>query len=479
MSKSILVVDDEEAVAWALRKACERQGHVVEVAASAEEALRKVPHCQPAVIFLDVRLPGMTGLDALAKIPELAPDAAVVIMTAHGNLNTAVKAVQGGAFDYLAKPFDLPQAMETLDRALQRNLTAHAPAKSEPRPREELLGNSRIMQSVFLRIALVSPTNACVLITGESGTGKELVARAIHANSPRQDRPFLPVHIAALNPNLIESELFGHVRGAFTGADRNRSGLLALANGGTVFLDELGDIPLAVQAKLLRVLERQELQPVGSAETQQVDVRIVSATNADLAGAVQAGTFRQDLFFRLNVYPIHLPALRERLEDLPLLANSFYEHFHPTNDAEISDTVLSELRQRSWPGNVRELRNAIEHACINARGEPIQLVHLPSRFADINPRTPKQQLQAAVLSWVQQSIESSTSDPKDLYQALLDQVEPPLLEAVLRQTQGNRQISARWLGLARATLRKFMRKYHLGEDEKIDGEENDDAIAGY
>ena len=319
---SILIIDDEESIAWALQRAFEREGYRVAVAASAEDGLKKAAAHPPDVVFLDVRLPGMDGLTALGRLKG----AAVVVITAHGNLTTAVKAVEGGAFDYLAKPFDLAQALDAAKRAVGRKTDGPGgspppPAEADPSP-DALVGRSLGMQSVFKRIALVAPTEACVLVTGESGTGKELVARAVHANSPRRDRPFLPVHVAALNPNLVESELFGHVKGAFTGADRPRPGLLSLADGGTVFLDELGDIPLPVQAKLLRVLERQEVLPVGATQSTTVNVRIVSATHADLSAAVRDGRFRHDLFFRLNVYPIHIPPLRDRVDDVPPLASS-------------------------------------------------------------------------------------------------------------------------------------------------------------
>jgi two-component system nitrogen regulation response regulator GlnG len=254
--KHILIVDDEEAVCWALQRALGREGHSVSVTASAEQALALLPRQRPDVVILDVRLPGMDGLTALARIREMTPDLPVIVVTAFGDLPTAVRAVEGGAFDYLAKPFDLQQAIECVNRALLRRPAsgANAGAPESPAAPEEIVGRSPAMQNVFKRIALVASRDACVLITGESGTGKELVARAIHRYSARRDRPFLPVHVAALNPNLVESELFGHTRGAFTGATQARPGLLALADGGTVFLDELADIPLPVQVKLLRVL---------------------------------------------------------------------------------------------------------------------------------------------------------------------------------------------------------------------------------
>ncbi len=464
-----MICDDEEAIAWALRKACEALGHKVLVAASAEEALTKAAKIPPQAAFLDVRLPGMDGLTALAKLKTLAPDIKVIVITAHGNLSTAVKAIEGGAFDYLAKPFDLDQALDALKRALDS--TGSLAPQSALAEADELIGRGPAMQSVFKRIAFVAPTTACVLITGESGTGKELVARAVHANSPRRGKPFLPVHIAALNPNLIESELFGHVRGAFTGADRNRPGLLSLAEGGTVFLDELGDIPLPVQAKLLRVLERQEVLPVGGAEPYRADVRIVSATNADLNAAVQGGKFRSDLFFRLNVYPIHLPALRDRPGDLPALAEHFLRLFDGANSNLPAETLVA-LQSRRWPGNIRELKNALEHAAIGARGGPIRPEHLPEESGFVGAANSAERLRSIVKEWTRERVKSyGGHEPADLYSQLLHEIEPPLLEEVMGQLEGNRLVAGRWLGLARATVRKMIKRHRIEGGGADDGEE--------
>src|SRR5579883_2073907 len=464
MPPSVLIIDDEEPIAWALRRAFEREKYRVAVAATAEDGLAKARQNPPDVVFLDVRLPGMDGLTALRELKKSAPDSAVVVITAHGNLATAVKAVEGGAFDYLAKPFDLGQALDAAGRAVSR-ARADAPADTPPpagAEPEEIVGRSPAIQAVFKRIALVAPTGACVLVTGESGTGKELVARAVHVHSPRRAGPFLPVHVAALNPNLVESELFGHVKGAFTGADRGRPGLLALAAGGTVFLDELGDIPPAVQAKLLRVLERREVIPVGGAQPEPVDVRIVSATHADLAAAVRDGRFRHDLFFRLNVYPIHLPPLRDRVDDIPLLAEHYLRRFGVANPASVlpADT-LSYLKTRPWPGNVRELRNALEHAAIEARGGPLQPEHFPEPSTASGPASTVERLRSLVVEWVREQVQILEGrEPADLYQKLIEAIEPAVLDEVLRQLDGNRLVAARWLGLARATVRKLIRKYH-------------------
>ena len=466
MMANVLIIEDEESVAWALRKACERQGYSVRVSSSAEDGLKLAKQSSPQAVFLDVRLPGMDGLTALNQLRKISPEAAVVVITAHGNLDTAVQAVAGGAFDYLAKPFDLDRALDTVRRALTRS-TATTPTGIGEKSGEELVGKSPGMQLVFKRIALVAPTEAGVLITGESGTGKELVARAIHQNSPRRGKPFLPVHIAAMNPNLVESELFGHARGAFTGAERNHPGLLTLADGGTVFLDELADIPLSVQAKLLRVLERQEVFPVGGTTPHRVNVRIISATHAELNQAIEEGRFRHDLFYRLNVYPIHLPKLADRPDDFPLLIEHFLKRFPTAGTPTVPAATLQYLVLRPWPGNVRELRNALEHAAIEARGGDILPEHFPPVFSRNEKQPPAERLTSAVRDWLRDQLDQDS--PGELYDRLLSVVEPALMKNVLDEVEGNRQEAARLLGLARATLRKLIRKHQL--DAATDDEE--------
>jgi two-component system nitrogen regulation response regulator GlnG len=460
----VLIVDDEEAVCWALKKALGKAGHDVAVASSAEEAFRVIGKQVPDAIVLDVRLPGLDGLSALARLQELTDDAPVIVVTAFGNLSTAVRAVEGGAFDYLAKPFDLDQALETVARALKRRelqgTREEAPAEADGPP-EEMVGASPAMQMVFKRIALVAPRDACVLITGESGTGKELVARALHRYSSRRDRPFLPVHVAALNPNLVESELFGHTKGAFTGAGQARPGLLALADGGTVFLDELADIPLPVQVKLLRVLEHNEVTPVGSNQPSPLNLRILAATHQDLDRKVADGSFRHDLFFRLNVFQIHLPPLRERRDDIVPLAEHFLRRFDARLLPLLPATVQY-LAQQSWLGNVRELRNALEHAVIVARGGPLLPEHFPAASGGYGPASPRDQLAAAVLHWLHDRI-GADGTPTNLYEGLLRAIEPPLLEELMRRLQGNRVVAAQWLGLNRATVRKKLTEYGLAD----------------
>ena len=468
MPATVLIVDDEEAISWSLRKAFERLGHRVGVAASAEAAFGLAEQMKPDAIILDVRLPGMDGLEALARLRVITGNAPVIVITAHGNLTTAVKAVEGGAFDYLSKPFDLSQALDAVGRALASRTTGRPAAPPPDADGEEIVGRGPAIQAVFKRIALVAPTDACVLITGESGTGKELVARAVHQHSHRRNKPFRPVHVAALNPNLVESELFGHVKGAFTGAAAAKPGLLSLADGGTIFLDELADIPLPVQAKLLRVLEHQEVMPVGGSVPTKINVRVLGATHADLLKQVNAGQFRHDLYFRLNVFEVRLPALRDRPEDIPSLCDHFLRGFGAAS--AVPEETAAYLRSRAWPGNVRELRNALEHAAIVARGGPLRPDHFPPPAAIGGPETVDQRLGALVRDWVRDASQGE-AEPAHLYDALLACIEPALLDEVLRQTNNNRVAAARRLGLARATLRKLLSKYRTPEEAGPEEEE--------
>jgi two-component system nitrogen regulation response regulator GlnG len=460
--KKILIVDDEEAVCWSLDRALTGEGHCVFSAGSAEEAFVLAQKERPDAIVLDVRLPRLDGLSAMRHLRELSNDAPVIVITAYGNLATAVGAVEGGAFDYLVKPFDLDQALETVARALQVRSVPSAPSDVNGElASEEMIGRSPAMQVVFKRIALVAPRDSCVLITGESGTGKELAARAIHRHSPRRDRPFLPVHIAALNPSLVESELFGHVKGAFTGATESRPGLLALADGGTIFLDESADIPLSVQAKLLRVLDHNEILPVGGNQPQRLNVRILSATHQDLQRRVADGSFRHDLFFRLNVFQIHLPPLRERREDILPLAEHFLSRLEP-RALPLEPETAAYLGNLHWFGNVRELRNALEHAVIVARGSSLSPRHFPPLLSAPDAQGSPEALAALVQKWLMERITaSSPRPPANLFSDLLDCVEPALLNEVMRRVQGNRWVAAKWLGLNRATVRKKLARYNL------------------
>ncbi len=384
----ILIVDDEVSICWAFRESLADEGHDVEVAASVEEGLRIAGASPLDAVVLDVRLPGVDGLTAMPRFRDRIGAAPIIIITAFGNLETAVRAMEGGAFDYLVKPFDLDEATAVVTRALETRKTRDPAREREQSEAESeaLIGASSAMQELFKKIALVAPTDVPVLITGESGTGKELVARAIHRHSGRRGGPYMPVCLAALSPNLVERELFGHLRGSFTGAVQDQKGLLELASGGTVLLDEVGDVPMDLQVKLLRVIEHRAVTPVGDARPRPIDVRIIAATNRPLKDLMASGQFREDLFFRLSVFPIHIPPLRDRREDIPALAAHFLRQSRLAEvpDACLSEELLDELRSRQWVGNIRELRNAIEHAAIVARGRAIRREHLPAAVVRAN-----------------------------------------------------------------------------------------------
>ncbi|HUG91670.1 MAG TPA: sigma-54 dependent transcriptional regulator [Planctomycetaceae bacterium] len=462
----VLIVDDEPGICWSFREFLTEDGHDVSVAASAEEAFRIVDQRRPDAVVLDVRLPGMDGLSALRRLKAQTGGAPIIVITAFGNLETAVRAVREGAFDYLSKPFDLDQAADLVGRAL-----AAAEDRPPPRPALDpaelagtLVGSSRPMQAVFKQIALVAPTDVPVLITGESGTGKELVARAIHEHSARSDQPFVPVCLGALGAGVVESELFGHVRGSFTGAVRDRAGLLELAGGGTVLLDEIGDTTPELQVKLLRAIEQRELTPVGDARPRKIQARILAATNRALPELIRSGHFREDLYFRLSVFEIRLPNLRDRRDDLPELAAHFLGRcaVRP-GGGPLADDVLEELRRRPWPGNVRELRNVIEHAAVVARGQPIRPEHLPPPAPVLRAaRSSDEDLAARIDDWARRpSAEADPAGSTGVYERFLALTEPPLLKAVLAACDGNRAAAATRLGIHRTTLRQKLRKYGL------------------
>jgi DNA-binding NtrC family response regulator len=462
----ILIVDDEASICWAFRESLGDLGHHVEVAATAEEGLRIAGSGALDAVVLDVRLPGMDGLTAMRSFRERIGHTPIIIITAFGNLETAVHALEGGAFDYLVKPFDLDQATTVVARALEKKRSREPASGVPPRETEALIGSSPAMQELFKSIALVAPTDVPVLITGESGTGKELVARAIHRHSGRRDGPFLPICLAALNPGLVERELFGHIKGSFTGAVQDRAGLLELASSGTVLLDEIGDVSPSLQVKLLRAIEHREVTPVGDARPRFTDIRIIAATNRPLNELIAAGEFREDLFFRLSVFQIHLPPLRERRDDIPALAEHFLRQAHLADVAEATLTgdVLNALRARDWTGNVRELRNVIEHAAIVARGQAIRPEHLPAPAANPNLSTPSQalEIQGLLADWAERAFRDQ-ADPADatLYEQFLELAEPPILRALLEKCGRNRAAAAQVLGIHRATLRQKLRKYGI------------------
>jgi DNA-binding NtrC family response regulator len=384
MSASILIVDDEDIVVQSTVRILEGNGYALHTAVDGAEALRKIDESQFDLVILDIMMPKMNGVDVLRRIKETHPDIEVIMFTGLAEIATAVTCMQLGAFNYLAKPFEPEELRLAVTRALehramrQENLNLKLALSSKYRL-DNMIGSGARMQQVYRAIAQCATTNATVLITGESGTGKELIARAIHHNSLRKTKPFVAVDCNALSDNLLESELFGHVKGAFTGAVSGKKGMLEVAEGGTLFLDEVGNIPLATQAKLLRVIQEREFRAVGDTRTQSADFRLIAATNKDLKAMVDAQTFREDLYYRVNVFPIQAPALRERREDIPALAFHFVRSFSQElgkNVSEISEGAMDLLTGYDWPGNVRELENALHRATILATDKVLREAHL-------------------------------------------------------------------------------------------------------
>ncbi|MFO0919202.1 MAG: sigma-54 dependent transcriptional regulator [Planctomycetaceae bacterium] len=467
----LLIVDDEPSIGWGLTKLAGRMGLTATSSASAEDGLRSAQEQKPDAVLLDVRLPGMTGLEALPKFRQIVGAAPVVIITAYGDLETAVESVRQGAFEYLVKPFDLATVEQTIRRALRATAapsTAPAAAAPEVDSADQLIGRSAAFQEVFKQIALVAPTSACVHLRGESGTGKELVARAIHRYSRRADQPFIPIHVASLSESLVESELFGHARGAFTGAENARKGLLELADGGTIFLDEVAEIPTAVQVKLLRTLEEGQIWPVGADQPRQANFRLISATHHNLQALATKGEFRHDLYFRLVTFQIDLPPLRERSEDIDALVEYFLDKVAVKNQIPrptVTPEALAELKVRYFAGNVRELRNVIEHAAILARGGSIEPWHWP-----IPPSVPLNSsddaatdLATAVSAWSGRQL-ALAQDGDELHLRLLREIEPVLFSAALKKSRGQVAAAARLLGLHRTTLKGKLDEYGLSTD---------------
>ncbi|MFM8251473.1 MAG: sigma-54-dependent transcriptional regulator [Planctomycetota bacterium] len=483
----LLVVDDEQAIAWGLAKMGTSLGYQVDTAATAERGLELAQQHPPDVMVLDVRLPGIDGLSAIERFRAIAARVPIIVVTAHGDLQTAVKAVQEGAFDYITKPFNLEQVREAVLRAVRSHPPAGDVVPSDSQSNDSrtnsqtagnfgerlssstgvlqattagFIGHTPVMQATFNRIALAAAADSCVLLGGESGTGKELAARAIHHYSRRSSGPFVAVNVAALSESLAESELFGHERGAFTGAERARAGLLVQANGGTLFLDEVADIPLAIQIKLLRALDTGEVLPVGGDKPVASSFRLISASHQDLLQKVQAGTFRHDLFYRLAAFRIDMPPLRERLDDIPDLVRHFAARAiagNASNQPKFTEEAMAELRSRPWHGNIRELRNVVEHALIVARGGAVLPEHLAAPYLIANPQ---ESIVRQVERWAAREVNNPAA-AGHLHEELLKLVEPPLLRAAVDHHAGNCAAAARDLGLHRVTLRKKLDEYGI------------------
>jgi two-component system nitrogen regulation response regulator NtrX len=452
VSHRILIVDDESGIRQALKQVLEYEDLVVRVAASGGEAITLYPEYRPHLVFLDVKMAGLDGLETLTRLRKLDPKAQVVMISGHGTIATAVEATQRGAFDFLEKPLDTDRLLVTVRNALAHAelLDENTRLKEATESRFAMVGDSPALQTVRDLIAKVGPTAARVLITGDNGTGKELVARALHEASPRRDRPFVEVNCAAIPSELIESELFGHMKGSFTGAFADRAGKFEQADGGTLFLDEVGDMSLSAQSKLLRVLQEGVVTRIGGSKPIQVDVRVLAATNKDLDFEIGEGRFREDLLYRLNVVPIDVPALRERIEDIPALVAFFAEQLASSAGApgrKFADDAVRRLKSRSWPGNIRELRNAVERALILASGKTVTA-------ADINRLLPGP------------VVDGAPADESDsqTFETFKLEAEKNFLTQKLKEHDWNVSETARSLKMPRSNLYKKIERYKLSRE---------------
>jgi two-component system response regulator AtoC len=453
----LLIVDDEQSIRRLCMTVGEALGYTCMEANSGETALALLEEQPAHMILTDMVMPNMSGIEFLEKAKKLLPRSEVAVMTGHGSVETAVQAMKLGAYDYIGKPFS---PLEELRLFLRRMAEKVQLVEENQFLRERvdtesdlhgIVGSSAKIQDVLRMISRLKDTRTPVLISGESGTGKELVARAIHFRGSFASRPFVAVDCGSLVPTLIESELFGYEKGAFTGALRSKTGLFQSANGGTIFLDEIGELPLELQAKLLRVLQEKEIRPVGSNQKIKVDVRVVAATNRDLEAEYRNGTFRKDLYFRLNVVAVHLPSLRERRSDIPMLAHWFLDRHAPESSMQVTNAAIKCLLQYDWPGNVRELENCIERAVALGDGKLVDLGDLPPAIASASPspETPLSAMTGAV---------SSTD---------LEDIERATIERVFEQVKGDKALAGKMLGISRATLYRKLKRYNIGGRPEI------------
>jgi len=453
--KSILIVDDEISIRQSLEGILEDEGFETFFAATGEECLMLLQSESPDLILLDIWMPGIDGLETLKKIKQTQPQQLVVMMSGHGSIETAVKATRLGAFDFIEKPLSLEKVLLSIQNAMKiGQLVAENKALKEKIGYDyQMIGNSSVIDQLKQQIKMAAPSSGWVLINGENGTGKELVARAIHQQSARSKKPFIEINCAAIPEELIESELFGHEKGAFTGATSARRGKFDQANGGTLFLDEIGDMSLKTQAKILRILQEHKFDRVGGNRTIEVDVRVIAATNKNLQEEIRSGTFREDLFFRLNVLPFHVPALRKRKDDIPLLCKHFLYHFCGKESREIksmTESALNSLRNYNWPGNVRELKNLIERLVIMTPGNVIHLADLPH---GINQNDQTSNLNGLIMS----GLPNSYREAKELF-------EKQFLLEKLQGNDWNVSKTAEEIGLERSNLHRKIKGYQIEPD---------------
>ncbi len=463
---TILIVDDEKSVRWAFGKLVKSMGHEPVAVATAEEAFTKLAAEPLDLAIVDIQLPGMDGLAALDRLSEQYPEIPVIIITAHGTMETAIEATRRGAFEYMLKPVELDEVKLVIEAALAAAVTRSEIADDDERTspaQTAMVGRCEAMQEVYKRIGAVAGNEITVLIEGETGTGKELVARAICQHSPRKDRPLVAFNCACMEGPLLESELFGHEKGAFTGADATKVGKMELADGGTILLDEIGEMPLEAQAKLLRFLEQRAFYRVGGTELRSADVRILAATNRELRPMSMSGAFRRDLFYRLGAVTIHIPPLRERGEDIDLLVDHFIDRLAGTSGkVHVSDAARRMLRAYAWPGNVRELRHAVELAALMTRGGVIEPEHLPEAIS--TPDAPAGDAGETLAALAAHLLATALADPASAsFESLMNRFEAPLLAAAMDHFENNQSALASALGLHRATLRKKLRTHGLIE----------------
>ncbi|HHJ15485.1 MAG TPA: nitrogen regulation protein NR(I) [Gammaproteobacteria bacterium] len=464
--ESVWVIDDDQSIRWVLEKALEKADMDVKSFASASGILETLERGRPDALITDVRMPGMDGFDLLTRIQERYPDLPVIVITAHSDLDSAVTAYEGGAFEYLPKPFDVDEAVELTRRAVEHSRsTKGGEVTGIGGEVPDIIGEAPAMQEVFRAIGRLSRSNITVLINGESGTGKELVARALHRHSPRADKPFVALNMAAIPRDLLESELFGHERGAFTGAQTQRVGRFEQSDGGTLFLDEIGDMPAEMQTRLLRVLSDGEFYRVGGRVPVKVDVRIIAATHQDLEQRVREGSFREDLFHRLNVIRVQLPALRERREDIPLLMLYFLQRAARELNVDAKHLVpetAAYLARLEWPGNVRQLENLCRWLTVMASGQEIRIDDLPAelRQPQAGESAVGQGWEAALKNWAEQQL---ANGGEGLLDEALPAFERVMIEVALARTGGRRQDAARLLGWGRNTLTRKIKD--LGVDK--------------
>jgi DNA-binding NtrC family response regulator len=460
----ILVADDEHGICAAFAEFLQREGHQPLLASSGNEALQMVEAEAPAVVFLDVQMPGLTGLEVLARLKDSHPDLPVVVMTAYGTMDTALEAVRQGAFDYIGKPVELAQLRSLLERALHKRQASvpEIAATAAVDDAETLVGQSAAMQEIFKLISLLTDNDMTVLVMGETGVGKELVARAIHRHSPRRDRPFISVNCGAIVDNLAESELFGHEKGSFTGADARRVGRFEAAADGTLFLDEVSELPLHMQSKLLRVLQERTYEPVGSVKERRVEARVITASNRELRDLVEQGLFREDLYHRLNLVALRLPPLRERESDIPLLADHFLRQIQVQLNKKLQGVepeAMARLQAYSWPGNVREMEHCLKRAALLAPGptltaHDLDLPDIPEQGDGPDPDESTRLLAEATRRVFRDNVSNGEATHEDLFHTLVGVVERVLVEEALELSGSNQVAAAKMLGLHCTTLRK-------------------------